>query len=214
MKLGTYKWAELNQPRVYGRYSRKTLLNRIVERVAAIVATVVWLLKLALIIGSIFAAGALWQYITHPSVIQASNSVTVVDKTPETVAMLTEKLVAIVHNGESQGKVMTAGAIFSVFDPSAAMKAQCQTPGTRSLDCESYGPYQEKIGTIQHYAPQVYGHSVTQMDAMAIANDNDKAKDFFVQCAVKVNGCVWNWTSASANRAQVQILIDTIRSLE
>lgn len=135
--------------------------------------------------------------------------------TDKDIEVAKDNLAAIVHAGESDGKIMNEGEIYSVFDPSRAMRARCFTPYTvRPLDCESYGPYQEKIGTIQHYAPAVYGHTVTQGEAMDIANDNDKAKDFFVSCAINVPGCAWDWTAATNHREAVQALIDTIRDMQ
>lgn len=145
---------------------------------------------------------------------EAIISTTVIDKTPDTIEALEEKLAAIVHNGESQGKVMKEGEIFQVFDPSQSMRARCSVQGARPLDCDSYGPYQEKIGTIIAHSAEVYGHTVTQAEAMDIANSNDKAKDFFLKCAINVKGCAFEWTAAAQHRETVQILIDTIRSLQ
>lgn len=141
-------------------------------------------------------------------------STTTIDKTPDTIKVLEDKLAAIVHNGESQGKVMKEGEIFQVFDPSQSMRARCSVQGARPLDCDSYGPYQEKIGTIIAHSAEVYGHTVTQAEAMDIANSNDKAKEFFLKCAVNVKGCAFEWTAAAQHRETVQILIDTIRSLQ
>lgn len=145
---------------------------------------------------------------------EAIISTTVIDKTPDTIEALQDKLAAIVHKGESQGKVMKEGEIFQVFDPSQSMRARCSVQGARPLDCDSYGPYQEKIGTIIAHSKEVYGHVVTQAEAMDIANDNEKAKDFFLKCAVGVKGCAFEWTAAAQHRETVQILIDTIRSLQ
>ncbi len=124
-------------------------------------------------------------------------------------------LLEIIHNGETQNTIVKDGEIFSSFDPNSKMRSVCmRIGGKRPLDCESYGPLQEKLGTIQYYAPQVYGHTVTQQDAMLIANDTAKAEDFFLQCSLKVEGCVWNWTSANNNRAIVTSLIQKIRHEE
>lgn len=128
---------------------------------------------------------------------------------------LKDQLAAIVHQGETKGLKVKQGEIFSSFDPNSKMRAACmQIGGRRQLDCESYGPYQIKIGTVQHYAVQVYGHEVTQLDAMTITTDPEKSKDFFVQCSLKVTGCAWNWTAANNNRVAVETLINVIRTLE
>lgn len=137
------------------------------------------------------------------------------DNLPIKIESLKNKLADIVHKGESDRRKMKDGEIFSVFDPSSDMKAQCMKAySVRPLDCESYGPYQEKIGTIMHYAKQVYGKELNQMEAMVIANSEEKAKDFFIQCSIKVQGCAWNWTAAKNRQTEVQMLIDTIRDLE
>lgn len=152
---------------------------------------------------------------TSTPLAHAETTTVVIHHSDKDIQIAKDQLAAIVHKGESQGKVMKEGEIYPVFDPSRKMRARCMQVGTvRPIDCESYGPYQEKIGTIQYYAPQVYGHSVTQSEAMDIANDNDKAKDFFVTCAINVSGCAWDWTSAVNHRETVQALIDTIREMQ
>jgi len=83
------------------------------------------------------------------------------------------------------------------------MRAKCMTPGPRRLDCESYGTRQEKVGTVMAHAQAVYGHTVTQADAMDIANSNDGSRTFFLECAEKVQGCAFEWTAAANQREMV-----------
>jgi hypothetical protein len=102
---------------------------------------------------------------------------------------------------------MKEDEIYSVFYPNKAMTAPCMTKGTvRPLDCGSYGPRQEKICSMAH-AQAVYGHTVTQAEAMEIANSNDGSRDFFLQCAEKVQGCAFEWTAAANHREIVQLLV-------
>lgn len=130
-------------------------------------------------------------------------------------ALYKGELLQIIRKHETTNRVIKEGEIFSSFDPNSKMRASCMvTGGKRPIDCESYGIYQEKIGTVMAYAPQLYGHEVTQIEAMTIANDEEKASDFLLQCAVKIQGCIWNWTSANNNHAVVEDLINKIRDLE
>lgn len=160
----------------------------------------------------------LWGYVYFARASAPTNyekvEVEKVVENPQKIAEVKDMLATIVHRGESTGKVLKDGEIYSVFDPSEAMKSKCLTPGTRPIDCESYGPYQIKIGTLRYFAKQVYGHEVTELEAMRIANDNVKAKEFFLECSIKVTGCVWHWTAAKNNRSKVEVLVEVIRKLE
>lgn len=187
---------------------------RLAQWIGKIIRSIVYWLKLGLTATVAMAVGAFMfgNYTgATTSVIMAENN----ENVPLKIQELKDQLANIVHQGESDGRNMHDGEIFSVFDPSDAMKGKCLKANTiRPIDCESYGPYQEKIGTIMYYAPKVYGKEVNQMEAMTIANDGEKAKDFFLKCSIKVQGCAWNWTAAKNNRDQVELLVNVIRSLE
>lgn len=139
---------------------------------------------------------------------------------PQTAAELREELASIIRSGrdgksgESGGAKLKEGEVFYTVDPNSKMEVNCLRKGRRPIDCESWGLYQEKIGTIQHYAMRVYGHEVTQVEALTIALDEEKAKEFMLECAIKVDGCVWNWTAAENNRAYVEVIVPLIRKLE
>ena len=129
-----------------------------------------------------------------------------------TVAQLEARLDAIVWKGESGAHTMEDGEIFPVFDPSSSMYQQCIRIGSRQhKDCISYGPRQEKIGTIQHYYPILYGKTVSDREARDIAEGNESSKRFFLDCAVKIKGCANNWTTFAKHQVEGQLYIDLIR---
>jgi len=136
---------------------------------------------------------------------------TVEKKEAVSVEVLEAKLIDIVWNGESRKYTPENGEILKVFDPSKSMYGKCIQQFNRDLDCISWGPMQIKIGTVQHYWPQLYGVEITERDALEVALDLKKSQQFFVDCSVKLKGCAWNWTAAMNNKAQVQLYIDLIR---
>lgn len=136
------------------------------------------------------------------------------DETPSvSVEELENRLDAIVWGGESEKKVMAEGEIFPTFDPSKAMYAQCiKIGGTQPKDCLSYGPRQEKIGTIEVYWPKLHsGETVSDKRAREIAEDNDMSRRFFLDCAEYAKGCADNWTTFTAHKPEGQIYLDLIR---
>ncbi len=130
-----------------------------------------------------------------------------------TVAQLEEKLDAIVWGGESQKNVMDDGEIFPTFDPSPSMYAQCiKIGGKQNKDCLSYGPRQEKIGTIEAYWPKLHtGTKITDKDARDIAESNENSKRFFLDCSEQIKGCADNWTTFENHKDEGQIYLDLIR---
>lgn len=135
-----------------------------------------------------------------------------------TIEQLENKLDAIVWGVESTGKVgkgltMEEGEIFPTFDPSKAMYAQCiKIGGKQPKDCLSYGPRQEKIGTIEYYWPKLHdGATITDSDARDVAENNQNSKRFFLDCSVQIKGCADNWTSFSNHKTEGQIYLDLIR---
>ena len=132
------------------------------------------------------------------------------------VEQLEEKLDAIVWQGESKGHTMAEGEIFPTFDPSSKMYEQCiRIGGKQHKDCLSYGPRQEKIGTIQHYWPQLHdGEKISDKEARDIAEGNESSRRFFLDCAVKIKGCANNWTAFNNNKDIGQIYIDLIREAQ
>lgn len=126
-----------------------------------------------------------------------------------------KELDAIVWGGESGKHEPKEGEILPVFDPSRAMYADCiRIGGWMHKDCLSYGPRQIKIGTIQHYWTQLYGVEISEKEARTVAEGQQSSHDFFMDCSIKIEGCVWNWTAAQKERGKVEILIKIIRKGE
>lgn len=121
----------------------------------------------------------------------------------------------IVWGGESGKYEPKEGEILPTFDPNKAMYASCIKIGGRMpKDCLSYGPRQEKIGTIQHYWPLLYGEEISEKDARDVAEGLESSYKFFMDCSIKIKGCVWNWTTATAHAKEVELLIRIIRKGE
>lgn len=122
----------------------------------------------------------------------------------------------IVWGGESGKYEPKEGEILPTFDPNKAMYASCIKIGGRMpKDCLSYGPRQEKIGTIQHYWPMLYGGvEISEKDARDVAEGLESSYKFFMDCSIKIKGCVWNWTTAAAHPKEVELLIRIIRKGE
>ena len=130
-----------------------------------------------------------------------------------TTQQLEDKLDAIVWGGETDKYNMADGEILPVFDPPASMYNQCiKIGGKQNKDCLSYGPRQEKIGTIEAYWPKFNnGAKLTDKDARDIAESNDGSKRFFLDCAEQVKGCADNWTTFENKKDEGQVYLDLIR---
>jgi hypothetical protein len=76
---------------------------------------------------------------------------------------------------------------------------------------------QEKLSKIQLYWPQIHnGETISEIDALTLTQDPDKAKRFFLDCSIEVSGCVWNWTTAKddgENEAYFNLILPIIRQL-
>jgi hypothetical protein len=147
----------------------------------------------------------------------ATRAEAMVMEVPESVGLaeLEERLDEIVWGGESQKLVMDEGDIFPVFDPSPSMYARCaKIGGKQHKDCISYGPRQEKIGTIQYYWPMLYGETLTDKEARDVAEGNESSRRFFLDCAVQIKGCANNWTTFRPHAVEGQIYIDLIREIK
>lgn len=146
----------------------------------------------------------------------AEASVQTINVAEKTADELRDEMAAKIWDAESKKYEPAAGEVFHTFDPSKAMYDKCiRIGGKRPIDCDSYGPMQIKIGTIQHFWPKMYGgESISQLDAIALTQDVTKAKKFFTDCAVIVEGCVWEWTTASKHEEYFRVVIPVIRKLE
>lgn len=216
MNMGNYKV-------VHGKDGRYVSLKRYLLKMAAF-----WL----------FIIGTLWFFIYgHPIVIEKLSSMMTntvyaqaATSTPEKsdaevlrglpLSVLEDKLDAIVWNIESNSKTMKDGETFMTFDPPLSWPLEKCTKrgGKANLECYSFGPRQEKVPTIQSNWKQLHGEVISESDARAVAEGNESSKRFFLDCSIKIKGCVKNWTSATmvvngevVVKPQVQMLLDLIR---
>jgi hypothetical protein len=127
-----------------------------------------------------------------------------------------ERLDEIVWGGESKKKVMKEGEILQTFDPNSAEYQECIRKGGRMPSyCISNGPRQIKLSMIQAYWPQVYdGEKISDLKAIEVMNSNEGSKQFFLDCAIKVEGCVWRWEAAKKHADEVEFLIKWIRKAQ
>ena len=146
-------------------------------------------------------------------VAEAAVDANMAEKTAEE---LREEMAGKIWDAESKKYQPEPGEVFHTFDPNKAMYERCiKIGGKRPIDCDSYGPMQIKIGTIQHFWPKMYnGAEISQLDAIAMTQDVEKSKKFFTDCAVLVEGCVWEWTTASKHEEYFKVVIPVIRKLE
>lgn len=139
------------------------------------------------------------------------------DNATKTAQELREEMIAIIWDGESDSYQPKAGEVFHTYDPDRAMRESgvcLREGGKRPIDCDSYGVMQIKIGTLQDMYPQVYGESISQIDAIMLTQDPARAKQFAVDCWVKVEGCVWRWTTAEKHAEYFNTVLPIIRKLE
>ena len=129
-----------------------------------------------------------------------------------TVAQMKQDLIHIIWAEESGKYVPKDGEILPTFDPNEKEYPSCIKRGGRMpLYCISYGPMQIKLSTLIGFSEQVYGKKVTEKEAREIAEDLEKAQDFFLQCSIKIKGCVYHWTKAAEHKMEVETLIKYIR---
>ena len=185
-----------------------------------------WSLRFALVAIVIYFIIAMFgdwyttQYLKQNALkFQRADAAEMVALTPDKAALIAQRkraeLINLIWEKETGKWSPKEGEIAPTFDPNSKQYESCiRIGGHMPKDCISYGPMQEKIGTVQHYAPQVYGRELTEREARDIAEGLQSSQYFFIECAIKVEGCVWNWTSATNNRDYVNSLVSIIRELE
>lgn len=150
-----------------------------------------------------WAARAPLTYTAEASVLVTEN---------RTVAQMKQDLIHIIWAEESGKYVPKAGEILPTFDPNSSEYPSCIKRGGRMpLYCISYGPMQIKLSTLIGFSEQIYGKKVTEKEARDIAEDLETAQDFFLQCSIKIKGCVYHWTKAKEHKMEVETLIKYIR---
>lgn len=118
-------------------------------------------------------------------------------------------------SGESSGYVAAAGSLFYTNDPSRSNKDVCQRiGGRRHIECDSWGSWQFKLTTIIHYHEVLYGETLTEVEALLIALDEEKAKALAEAIIFGVEGGVWNWSTTIGDEDYYRRTVPLVRELE
>lgn len=103
--------------------------------------------------------------------------------------------------------------VIIVFDPLQKDLEKCRQVGGVRLYCYSFGEYNFKIATVQHYYQIFYGYTPGDSEAMNIALDDDRARELAHKVIFEEVGGIWNWKN-SADKISAADRITFIRSLE
>jgi len=107
------------------------------------------------------------------------------------------------------------GDLFYVNDPYLAISDSCnRIGGQRNIDCDSWGVMQFKITTIIYYYERFNDKKLTQVEALVLALDEEKARKLAERIIFEEVGGVWNWTSAHQDKSFFVEQIPLIRELE
>lgn len=61
----------------------------------------------------------------------------------------------------------------------------------------SFGMYQFKVGTVQHYWKILEGEEITDADAVLLALDTERAREFAERIIFDIQGGIFNWENCS-----------------
>jgi len=100
-----------------------------------------------------------------------------------------------------------------VFDPRQRDLATCQKIGGVRLHCYSFGQYNFKVATVQHYYEKFYNRTPTDKEAIDIALDNDLSRELAHKVIFEEIGGINNWVN-SARKINAHERIKIIRELE
>lgn len=100
-----------------------------------------------------------------------------------------------------------------VFDPRKKDLASCQRVGGVRLHCYSFGPFNFKVATVQHYYEKFYGYTPTDKEAIDIALDNELSRELAHKVIFEEVGGINNWVN-SARKIDAHSRITFIRGLE
>ena len=106
------------------------------------------------------------------------------------------------------------GELFLTFDPYGKILERCRRIGGKmNLDCLSFGPLQFKLSTVIYFESRLNGNDITEMEALVIAQDIDKASKLFDDIVYGVEGGIWNWAAAEKDRQYYATVIPIVRKL-
>lgn len=107
------------------------------------------------------------------------------------------------------------GDLFYVNDPRQSHYGKCQRiSGKRSVDCDSWGVMQFKIKTVQYYSTKLRSEDLSEVEALILAVDENRAKDLAKEIIFNEVGGVWNWSTTHDERSYFNKQINAIRDLE
>jgi len=130
------------------------------------------------------------------------------------IKMMKQDVVKMVRYSEVD-RELEQGELFYTNDPHSSISKKCnKVGGKRGIACDSWGAFQFKIPTVQFYYKKLYGTELTEMEAMLIALDEDKATALAEDMIFKIEGAVWEWSGAQKNKAYLAIQIPLIRKME
>lgn len=181
----------------------------------------IWaVLIIALVIvfgGYVFKNTDILEYKQQISATQALDGLveSIVPKTlEEKIEELKDEVRTKILNGESAGIVVEEGALFPTFDPYGAILDKCRRIGGKmDLDCLSFGQLQFKLSTIIKYEKDLNGNDITEMEALVIAHDTERASKLFDDIVYGVEGGIWNWSVAEHDKSYYNTVIPIIRKL-
>ena len=105
--------------------------------------------------------------------------------------------------------------VFYTHDPSQANYDKCRAiGGRRNINCDSWGPLQFKITTVQHYYKTLYSEDISQKEALFIALDEEKATKLAQDIIFEVEGGIYEWSASSKHVEYYNAVIPFIRDLE
>ncbi len=130
------------------------------------------------------------------------------------IAIMKADVVKMIRYSEVN-RELEQGELFYTNDPHSSISKKCnKVGGKRGISCDSWGILQFKIPTVQFYYKKLYGENLTEMEAMLVALDKNKATALAEDIIFKIEGGVWEWAGAQKNKAYLSKQIPFIRSLE
>jgi hypothetical protein len=136
------------------------------------------------------------------------------EKVQARVDELKKEVVEKIRNDES-GIAFSDGDVFYTHDPTESDYADCRRiGGKRAIDCDSWGPLQFKIPTIQHFYQTLYNEQISEKEALLVALDEEKATNLAIDIIINVEGGVYEWSSAYRREDYYNTIIPLIRDLD
>ena len=155
------------------------------------------LFKVSLIGGAVYGAFILGGYATPLHFVQGEST----DSLPAKIEVLKNEVVESIWKLESNAS--TEDGIVVIDDNKAKSLPR--------KDKLSYGCMQFKVSTVQHFQKVVYQKDVNNYDAIMIALDCQKAKEFAKDVIFKTQGGLWDWSVATK---EMGMKVEIIKSLE